>query len=156
MRRRLRRSQLVADTGAAAVEFAIISVFLLVLLFGVLQYGLFFFQLATTEDALRSAARRVEIGAVTDCAIWEAAALDEVALGSATAEASWEPVDPTASAILRGDQVTVSIRWRPIRIGAGLIPFPSDPERTSSTQITVDQYGTALMWTDPTQLGCPL
>ena len=49
------RTKLRSEEGAAAVEFAIIVSLLFVILFGIMEFGLAFFELQN----LRSAARRV-------------------------------------------------------------------------------------------------
>jgi Flp pilus assembly protein TadG len=55
------------DAGAAAVEFALVSVVLFTLVFGVLQYGMLFFQLQAVSHAAREGARLAAVG-VDDCA----------------------------------------------------------------------------------------
>ena len=52
------------ESGAAAVEFALVVVLLLALLFGVIQYGMYFYSAQTGSSAAREAARRVTVG---DC-----------------------------------------------------------------------------------------
>ncbi|MGH3990759.1 MAG: TadE/TadG family type IV pilus assembly protein, partial [Pseudonocardiaceae bacterium] len=53
----MRRRALRSDSGAAAVEFALVSVLLFTLLFGTVQYGYFFFQATAAEHAAREGAR---------------------------------------------------------------------------------------------------
>ncbi len=143
------------DHGAAAVEFAIISVLLFVILFGILQYGFFFFQLSSTEHALGKAARQVEIGEVPTCADWADAAIAPLSL-SGTSTASWVREDGLDDVdIVRGTKVIVTITWEPIRIGAGLVPFPGGGPQTATMETAVDHIGVDPgIWTgDP--VGCP-
>lgn len=63
------------DDGAAAVEFALISVLLITLLFGILQYSLYFWSLQSGANAAREAARQAAVGELT-CAEFEDAVLD--------------------------------------------------------------------------------
>jgi Flp pilus assembly protein TadG len=49
------------DRGAAAVEFAIISVPLFLLLFGIIQFGFVFFQQITITQAAREGARSLSL-----------------------------------------------------------------------------------------------
>jgi Flp pilus assembly protein TadG len=58
---RLRR-----EDGAAAVEFALIVGVLVMLLFGMLQFGLAFFELQNLRAAVREGARAGAVGATTD------------------------------------------------------------------------------------------
>lgn len=52
------------ERGAAAVEFAMISMVLVTLMFGILQYGWYFFTTQATTSGAREAARRLSVG---DC-----------------------------------------------------------------------------------------
>ena len=52
------------DSGASAVEFALVSLILFPLLFGILQYGYYFFALQNGNSVAREAARKVSVG---DC-----------------------------------------------------------------------------------------
>lgn len=142
------------DGGAAAVEFALISAVLFPVLFGILQYGFFFFQLSSTERALAAAARQVEVGGVPTCEVWESQAVASLP-GAKTATASWVRQDGTDEPLLRGDRVVVSIEWDPVRLGGGLVPFPGVGRRISSTETTLDHPGDPSIW-GGTIVGCPL
>jgi Flp pilus assembly protein TadG len=50
------------ERGAAAVEFAIISVVFLTLVFGMIQYSLFFWSTQSAANAAREGARRGSVG----------------------------------------------------------------------------------------------
>ena len=50
------------DRGAAAVEFALVAVFLIPLIFGILDYGLWFADSLATRDGARGAARSGALG----------------------------------------------------------------------------------------------
>jgi Flp pilus assembly protein TadG len=52
------------EHGAAAVEFALVMPLLLVLVFGVIQYGMYFFAMQTGTSAANQAVRRLSVG---DC-----------------------------------------------------------------------------------------
>ncbi len=52
------------EHGAAAVEFALVLVLLLTLLFGIIQYGFYFYSASTGSAAAREALRRASVG---DC-----------------------------------------------------------------------------------------
>jgi Flp pilus assembly protein TadG len=58
-RTRVRRR---TDRGAAAVEFALVLVPLLVLVFGIIQYGLYFWAMQAGTNATGEAVRRLSVG----------------------------------------------------------------------------------------------
>jgi Flp pilus assembly protein TadG len=55
------------DDGAAAVEFALVSILLFLLLFGIIEFGIGFFTQQGAAAAAREAARRAAVGKVTTC-----------------------------------------------------------------------------------------
>jgi hypothetical protein len=50
------------DTGAAAVEFALVSPILLLLLFGIIDYGIWFADSLSMKDSLRGHVRQAVVG----------------------------------------------------------------------------------------------
>ena len=50
------------DRGAAAVEFALVTVFLIPLIFGILDYGMWFADALAARDGARAAARAGALG----------------------------------------------------------------------------------------------
>jgi len=60
---RLRRRR--EDRGAAAVEFALILPIMLLLLFGLIQYGYYFYAMQAGSSAVGDAARRMAVGNCT-------------------------------------------------------------------------------------------
>jgi Flp pilus assembly protein TadG len=56
------RSKLRGEEGAAAVEFALVVSLLFVLLFGIMEFGLAFFELQNLRSATREGARAAAIG----------------------------------------------------------------------------------------------
>lgn len=61
-----RRGERSSDDGAAAIEFALVSVFLFPLIFGLLDYGLWFADALATRDGARAAARAGSLGSFGD------------------------------------------------------------------------------------------
>jgi Flp pilus assembly protein TadG len=57
------------DDGAAAVEFALVSILLFLLLFGIIEFGIGFFTQQGAAAAAREAARRAIVGQVTTCQV---------------------------------------------------------------------------------------
>jgi Flp pilus assembly protein TadG len=112
-----------SDAGAAALEFALVSVLLFTLLFGIIQYGYFFLQSSGAEHAAWAGAREAAVG-IDDCATWEA--LVKNSGGSADVQAA------TASAApVRRTAITVTVTWTPLDFGLPFVPFPGadQPEK---------------------------
>src|SRR5919202_6853278 len=55
------------DTGAAAVEFALVSMPLLLILFGIIDYGIWFSDSISARQAVRDAARRAVVENFDGC-----------------------------------------------------------------------------------------
>lgn len=104
------------DAGAAAVEFALVSVLLFTVFFGIIQYGYFFLQSSGAEHAAWAGARAAAVG-IDSCATWRK--LVEDSGGSADVQS--ETVSPAAQ---RGDPITVTVIWTPLDLGLPFIPFP--------------------------------
>jgi Flp pilus assembly protein TadG len=56
------------DRGAAAVEFALVTPVLLVMLFGIIDYGIWFADSISARQAVRNAAREGSVGQFGACA----------------------------------------------------------------------------------------
>jgi Flp pilus assembly protein TadG len=131
---RLRRTSR-GDSGAAAVEFALVAVLLLTLVFGIIQYGYYFFQLQAGTSAAREAARLAAVGFDT-CANWESASRTR-ASGVDTATLNYTlSFSPATPAV--GGQANVTASFEPTRFGFAFIPLPSG-DITQSAKIRVEQ-----------------
>lgn len=113
-----------SDSGAAAVEFALISVVLFTLLFGIIQYGFYFLQATSVASMANQAGREASLR--LDCDQWRAqvaAQVEALGNGAAVSGVLVEPTDPARSGpTRRGDQETVTVIWDPTAVG--VIPFP--------------------------------
>ncbi len=130
------------ETGAVAVEFALVLPILMLFLFGVIQYGYGLFQLQSFGAALNEASRSAATG-VDDCA-----AFDQL-LGSAVSENGLSPGDVAGAKLewLAADgsvaqtpqrvlgQVRVTATYQPFDLGIPLIPFPETITRSSTTTV---------------------
>ena len=114
----MRRPGRATDEGAAAVEFAIISLLLLSILFGIIQYGFYFFQATSVESAAREGARSASIG-VSDCTAWK----NKVKGTAPGVAASMTSIKFTGGAT-RGSDIAVTVEWDPIIVG--FVPLPSN------------------------------
>jgi Flp pilus assembly protein TadG len=108
------------DVGAAAVEFALVSLPFIILVFGMIQYGWYFYVSQSTGGAASNVARRLQVG---DC--WgsgEATALAQ-SQASMVNGVTVTPSGPVSS-LHAGDQITVQLTSDG-RI-LGLIPMPNN------------------------------
>ena len=119
----MRRRESEPDAGAAAVEFAIVSVLLLTILFGILQYGYFFLQSTAAEHAAREGARLASVGTVSCSGLdTETAKRGGTANVTNTALSFTEASAPPGYS--RGDTLVVTVAWTPANFGLP-IPFIS-------------------------------
>jgi Flp pilus assembly protein TadG len=101
------RGKLRQEDGAAAVEFALIVGLLAILIFGLLEYGLAFWQVQNLRAAAREGAREAAVGAEDSDIMAAMVASSAGSLtGSETINVSTD-CDPDADP--RGEPVTVSI-----------------------------------------------
>jgi Flp pilus assembly protein TadG len=99
------RSKLRREEGAAAVEFALIVGVLAILVFGLLEYGLAFWQVQNLRAAAREGARAAAVGA-DDAAI--RTVMQDAAVGSLSG--SWTyGQNRICDEDTRGQEVTVTI-----------------------------------------------
>ena len=91
VRRRPRRDQ----RGAAAVEFALVLLPMLYLIFGSIQYGWYFYAMQSGSSAVGDAARRVAVG---NCqTVGEVQTLLKNKLGAATTASSASGINTTVT-----------------------------------------------------------
>lgn len=136
------------DDGAAAVEFALVSVLLLLLLFGIIGFGFALFRQQAASHAAREGARLAAVGvgtgrSVTTCAEFtdevsdraEGATVTSVTL--AVSEASGN------SALGTGDVVTVSVTHTvDLSLLGALVPgIPASLELTQTGKARVEVLG---------------
>jgi hypothetical protein len=147
---RTRRRENTGETGAAAVEFALVLPLLFVLLFGIIEFGFGLFQLQAAQASVREAARGIALG-VENCA--EVADLVERAtqnsgLGIDPAEIGLTlRITPSPASDVtppnpeRGDSAVLTITYEPT-LDFPLIPFPGEITRRSGT--TLEDVGETM------------
>jgi len=133
------------DQGAAAVEFALVSVLLFTLLFGILQYGYGFFQMQATAATAGDAARMAVAG------LYSSGPLDGcTAFGNAVADAgekdglppgavqqvkvTWADLSGGATAQI-GGTATVSVTVNPTDLNYPFVPFPNTITRSLTAMV---------------------
>ncbi len=111
----MRRRALRSDSGAAAVEFALVSVLLFTLLFGTVQYGYFFFQATAAEHAAREGAREAAVG-IDDCGAWQTLVTERGGAADVTSASA-------EGGAARGDEIIVRVNWERVDFGFPFVPF---------------------------------
>lgn len=112
------------ESGAAAVEFALVVPMLLLLVFGLIQYGLYFGALQGGSAAAREAARSASVGNPTSCDAFRSeieATLTSMQSGNVKISRTYSSTGP----VKVGDDVTVSVAFDSIDLGLPLVPFIS-------------------------------
>lgn len=124
-----RRRAVARDGGAAAVEFALVLVLFLTLVFGIIQYGYYFLQANSAEHAAREGARLAAVGVeTTDCATWKQTVSTRGSNANIPASGSGSPTFSGATTV--GTPITVTVTWTPARFGFPFVPFLSAGPRT--------------------------
>jgi Flp pilus assembly protein TadG len=130
--RRLRQRR--NESGAAAVEFALVLLPLLYLVFGLIQYGWYFYAMQSGSSAVADAARRISVG---NCqTIPQVQTLLKNHLGAATTAATptditttvtYSKADGTGTVAAPGEvggAVTVTATFPTLDMHFPLIPVP--------------------------------
>lgn len=121
------------DRGAAAVEFALVAMPLLLILFGIIQYGFLFYQIQGAAAASKDAAHWAAEG-IRDCDTWKESAYGRAQVYGVGPSLQRQivatyDVTETGRAV-----VTVSVRFTPVAL-APLVPVPDTVERTTTTDV---------------------
>jgi Flp pilus assembly protein TadG len=135
--------------GAAAVEFALLAPLLILLVVGLLQYGLYFWSAQGGSNAAREAARRAAVGDMTDCTAFRAYVRDRIdAVGNGDGSAAITRTyangpGNTDSAVEVGDVVTVVVTFNSVDLNIPLLPFPANGQVTQSAEARVENVPSA-------------
>jgi len=125
--------QLRREDGAAAVEFAIVSILLFTIVFGIIQYGIFFERYNALVSSARDGARVAAVRGSQAAAKAEVVSATPFTInctaGTGATCVSIAPAgDPACSALNAGTvdaAVTISYKWQP--------PLPLAPVPSSFT-----------------------
>ena len=122
------------DDGAVAVEFALIAPLLLLLVFGLIQYGFYFWSMQGGSSAAREAARRAAVGEPVGCNDFRDYVKERIGVTGDQASAditrtytdavTGDPVLPAA--VRPGDVVTVSVTFNSYDMNIPFVPFIDD------------------------------
>ncbi len=137
--------------GAAAVEFALLLPIVLILIFGLLQYGLYFWSAQGGANASREAARRAAVGDSTlkTCAAFRSYVRDRIdAVGNGDNSAAITrtyakgPGNVDTSKVEVGDVVSVTVTFNSIDLNIPFVPFVNNGQVTQSAEARVENVPT--------------
>jgi hypothetical protein len=145
------RPRLRSSEGAAAVEFALVSVVFFLVLFGIIQYGLYFNDSLNTRQGVREAARQAVVenfafrpGCGTGTNSQKLSCSTSKDVGALTGDVLVKVVsDPWQ----KGSPVTVCAMVESDG-GIGLLPMPNGGWITSKTQMSIEQEQHKADWTN--------
>jgi Flp pilus assembly protein TadG len=130
------------ETGAAALEFALVMPVLLLLIFGLIQWGLYFWAYQGGADAARQAARTSATGQWATCSTFRTntrSAIGNLATNSATVTRSYTPGPTNATGTVQaGDYVTVSVSFQTTNLNFPFVPFVHDGVVTQTAKARVE------------------
>lgn len=146
--KRLRRStQRRNDDGATAVEFALVAPILLLLVFGIIEYGLWFSDSLATRQGVREAARQgvvANFGTTTSCGLNTSASDPNTRALMCTAQDRIGGItgDPAVKVVapegwLRGKPLIVCSQLK-VGVGTGIIPLPNDRVIRSKVEMAIE------------------
>jgi len=130
-----------AENGAVAVEFALVMLPVIVLLFGMIQYAFYFFAMQGGSDIARSAARLSSVGRPATCADFRAALsaqIDDLTGTGTTATVERTYNRQVPDEVTVGDTVAVVVRFTSPDMNFPFIPFINDGVVTARAESRVD------------------
>lgn len=141
------------ESGAAAVEFALILFPLMLLIFGIIQYGIYFWARSSAVSAAREGARRASVGDYATCTGFQTFVRGEVngaqTGGSAiTVKRTYtKAAGNTLTTGQPGDAMKVSVQFQAINLG--LIPLPWSGQITVDATSRVENVGSTALESCP-------
>ena len=131
-----------SERGASAVEFALVMPILLVLIFGLIQYGLYFWALQGGADATRHGARLSAVGDPAECSDFRSdvsTKLGSFSEGTPTIERSYAKAEGnTGAGVEIGDRVTDVVEFNSIDLNFPFVPFIDNGTISQSVVARVD------------------
>lgn len=132
------------ERGASAVEFAILSVVFLTLVFGMIQYSLYFWSTQSAANAARDAARRGAVGQTcADLAAQTANSTKLVESSFTVTRRYYGPHDTAFGAPIAaapGANVRVVITYRTVNLHLPFIPMIHDARVKETAVARVENY----------------
>ena len=147
-RERQRRRRLLcrrSESGAVAVEFALVLPLLLVLVLGIIQYGMYFYARQGGSDVARDAARRAAVGDPATCSSFRTMVrdnIDDVTGSGSTATITRTYTKANPSLVQVGDTVTVTVSFTSYDLNVPLVPLVEDGRVDSTVKARVEYVPT--------------
>ena len=144
-----------SDRGAAAVEFALVSGVFFLVLFGIIQYGLYFNDSINARQGVREAARQGVVenfsfrtGCTSGAPSAQLRCSAAKEIGSITGT-PYVKVMSSSTPWKQGDSLIVCAM---VKANAGLdvVPLPDHGWVRTRTQMVIEQQTSAPSWTDTT------
>jgi Flp pilus assembly protein TadG len=140
--------------GAAAVEFALVVIPIFAVLFGLVQYGMYFYSAQTGSNTANAAARQLSVGncqSPTDLQTYVDKQLGAAKSGSATVTRTYTnpdgttPSPPAPANVQIGGTVELTLTFHTVNMHFPFVPFLSDAKVTRVVEARVE---------DTTDQGC--
>jgi Flp pilus assembly protein TadG len=158
-RTRVRRHRLERlDRGAAAVEFALVLPIVLLLIFGAIQYGLYFWAMQGGSDVARDAARMGAVGDPAGCTTFQTNVKDELKSFTSSSSAGAAIVTRTytdgpahtvgVTDVEIGDNVDITVRFNSLDLNFPFLPFVNNGTVSSHAISRVEYLPTSGPYLD--------
>lgn len=128
-----------------AVEFALVLPLLLLIVFGLIQYGFYFWSMQGGSAAAREAARQASVGKPAGCTEFQTYVRERIGTvgdaDSAVVTRSYSDdlgAAKSAADVEVGDLVTVSVEFTSIDLNFPFLPFIDDGRVSQTAQARVD------------------
>lgn len=118
-----------SESGAVAVEFALILPVLLILVLGIIQYGMYFYARQGGSDIARDAARRAAVSTPATCSAFRTMVRDDIddLTGSGTTATVTRTYTKSNPAMVQvGDTVHVKVAFTSYDLNIPLVPIVED------------------------------
>lgn len=136
------------EGGAAAVEFALVLIPLLYLVFGLIQYGWYFYAMQSGSSAVGDAARRVAVGNCTTTSQVQQVIFDHLGPATTASNASaitttvtYTKADGSGSVAAPGEiggGVTITAKFPTLNMHFPFIPVPDDGNVTRTNVARIE------------------
>jgi Flp pilus assembly protein TadG len=140
------------ENGAAAVEFALVLIPMLILVFGLIQYGWYFYAMQSGSSAVGDASRRVAVGNCQTVA--QVQTLLKNHLGAATTASSASAITTTVTYTKAdgttmaapgeiGGSVTVTATFPTLNLHFPFIPVPNNGDVTRTNVARIEDLSSS-------------
>lgn len=128
--------------GAAALEFGLVIPVILMLIFGIIQYGFMYWSLQTASATAREAARSLIVGTTEACTLARAEELaDNPAVGGGAPVAVARYFDTTGAATtgpVEGGSVEVEVSLTTLNLSMPFLPLPDGGNVVQTAEARVE------------------